>query len=187
MVETIRTERLLLRPLRASDAGPISLHCSDARVARMTAAIPHPYPPGAAQAFIEGTLKGRRAEEVWAIDATPIDGEELIGVAGYQPAVNEVAYWVGVPYWNAGYATEAVLALTQHLLARPGVTRLGANVFAENDASAAVLAKAGFREFGASQVFSAARNATAPTRVFELTRAAPASDGEAAGSDGAGR
>ncbi len=60
MVETIRTERLVLRPLRASDAGPITLHASDERVARMTAAIPHPYPPGAADAFIEGTLSGRR-------------------------------------------------------------------------------------------------------------------------------
>ena len=177
MVETIRTERLLLRPLRVSDAGPIALHCGDARVARMTAAIPHPYPPGAAQAFIEGTLNGRRAEEVWAIDATPIDGEELVGVAGYQPGPSEVAYWVGVPYWNAGYATEAVVALTRHLLERTGVTRLGANVFAENAASAAVLAKVGFRECGASQVFSAARNATAPTRVFEMTRPGPDLDG----------
>ncbi len=42
MVEMIRTERLTLRPLRASDAGPITLHVSDERVARMTAAIPHP-------------------------------------------------------------------------------------------------------------------------------------------------
>lgn len=187
MVETIRTERLLLRPLRASDAGPISLHCSDLRVARMTATIPHPYPPGAAEAFIEGTLNGRRAEEVWAIDATPVDGEELVGVAGYQPSLGEVAYWVGAPYWNAGYATEAVVALSRHLLGRPGMTRLGANVFAENAASAAVLIKAGFRECGASQVFSAARNATAPTRIFELARSAPASGGTAAGRDGAGR
>jgi len=187
MVETIRTERLLLRPLRASDAGPISLHCRDVRVARMTAAIPHPYPPGAAQAFIEGSLNGRRAEEVWAIDATPIDGEELVGVAAYQPGLNEVAYWVGVPYWNSGYATEAVLALTSHLLDRPGMNRIGANVFAENAASAAVLIKAGFRECGASQVFSAARNETAPTRVFELIRTDSATDGAASSLNGAGR
>ena len=45
MVETIHTDRLVLRPLRPSDAGPISLHASDARVARMTASIPHPTRP----------------------------------------------------------------------------------------------------------------------------------------------
>ncbi len=49
MVEVIKTERLVLRPLRASDAGPIRLHSSDRRVARMTTSSPHPYPPGAAE------------------------------------------------------------------------------------------------------------------------------------------
>ena len=171
MAETIQTERLLLRPLRASDAGPLTLHCSDERVARMTALIPHPYPPGAAQAFIEGTLAGRRGEQVWAIDATPIDGEELVGVIGFKPGPGEIAYWVGVPYWNAGYATEAVVALCAHLL-DGGAARLVASVFSDNAASAAVLAKAGFRETGDTEIFSAARNAAVAARVFTLDRAA---------------
>ena len=48
-VPEIRTERLVLRPPRPSDAGPIGHYCSDPRLARMTASIPHPYPPGAAE------------------------------------------------------------------------------------------------------------------------------------------
>jgi RimJ/RimL family protein N-acetyltransferase len=171
MVETIRTERLILRPLRASDAGPLSLHCSDPRVARMTASIPHPYPPGAAEAFIEGTLTGRRSEQVWAIDATPTEGEELTGVIGFKPAQAEIGYWVGVPYWNVGYATEALIALTAHLLDQRGLTRLTASVFADNTVSAAVLAKAGFRETGAAETFSVARNAAVAARLFSLDRA----------------
>jgi len=114
--DTIRTARLMLRPLCPSDAGPLTLHCADERVARMTALIPHPYPPGAAETFIEGTLEGRRGEQVWAIDATPCDGEELVGVVGYRADSGEIGYWVGVPYWNAGFATEAVTALCHHLL-----------------------------------------------------------------------
>ena len=170
MAETIRTERLLLRPLRASDAGPISLHSSDARVARMTTSIPHPYPPGTADAFIEGTLSGRRSEEVWAIDATPSDGEELIGVVSYKPAAGEVGYWVGPPYWNVGYATEAVAALVAHLFTTRGLELLDAVVFADNAASAAVLAKAGFREIGQSSNFSVARGEVAANRIFRLAR-----------------
>ena len=171
MVETIRTERLVLRPLRASDAGPITLHASDERVARMTAAIPHPYPPGAAEAYIEGTLAGRRAEEVWAIDATPLGGEELIGVIGYNPETGGLGYWVGPPYWNAGYATEAVAALVAHLLALPGIERLDAAVFTDNPASASVLLNAGFRDIGDTSIFSVARGAPVQSRTFRLERA----------------
>lgn len=171
MAETIRTERLILRPLRASDAGPISLHCGDARVARMTAAIPHPYPPGAAQAFIEGTLKGRRAEEVWAIDATPSDGEEMIGAIGYQPGAEALGYWIGPPWWGSGYASEAVAALVAHLFATRGLDHIETMVLADNAASAAVLAKAGFTETGAGSLYSVARGEVVPCRRFRLDRA----------------
>ena len=175
MVETLRTGRLTLRPLRPSDAGPITLHASDARLARMTALIPHPYPPGAAEAFIEATLSGRREEEVWAIDATPVGGEELVGIAGFKPPKGEhdgeLGYWVGPPYWNAGYATEAVVALVAHLLGPRGVPALRAPVFADNLPSAAVLAKAGFRETGSTRIFSVARGEEVPSRVFRLERA----------------
>ncbi len=170
MVETIRTERLVLRPLRASDAGPITLHASDERVARMTTSIPHPYPPGAADAYIEGTLSGRRTEEVWAIDATPLGGEELIGVIGYNPETGGLGYWVGPPYWNAGYATEAVTALVAHLFALPGVERLDAAVFTDNPAPASVLVNAGFRDIGGTSVFSVARGAAVQSRSFRLER-----------------
>jgi RimJ/RimL family protein N-acetyltransferase len=171
MVEIIKTERLILRPLRPSDAGPITLHSSDKRVARMTTSIPHPYPPGAAEAYIEGTKSGRRAEDVWAIDATPMGGEELIGVIGYKIELNELGYWVGPPYWNAGYATEAVSAVMAHLFTDRGLDRLNAIVFADNEASAAVLLKVGFRETGQSSGYSVARGQVADNRVFRLERA----------------
>ena len=171
MVETICTDRLILRPLRPSDAGPISLLASDAKLARMTAAIPHPYPPGAAEAYIEGTLNGRRGEEVWAIDTTPTGGEELIGAIGYKPSAGELGYWIGSPYWNSGYATEAVAALVAHLFAARDIEALTAGVFVDNAPSAAVLAKAGFREAGATSIWSVARGEEVPSRTFRLARA----------------
>jgi len=170
MVETIETKRLVLRPLRPSDAGPITLHASDARVARMTVSIPHPFPPGTAEAFIEGSVNGRRGEDVWAIDATPADGEELIGVVGYQPGPSGLGYWVGAPYWNVGYATEAVLALVAHLFAARAPEQINADVFADNAASAAVLMKIGFREIGQSNGYSPARGESVANRNFRLER-----------------
>jgi len=180
MAETIETERLVLRPLRASDAGPLTLHASDARLARMTAAIPHPYPPGAAEAFIEGTANGRRREEVWAIDATPCGGEELIGVIGYREGPAGLGYWVGQPYWNSGFATEAVAALVRHLFETRGLDAIETAVFTDNDASAAVLLKNGFAETGRTSIYSVARGEAVPARVFRLD----APDLDAAGRAG---
>jgi RimJ/RimL family protein N-acetyltransferase len=48
----IETDRFDLRPLRRSDQGMLTHWTSDERVARMTASIPHPLPPGATEAYI---------------------------------------------------------------------------------------------------------------------------------------
>jgi RimJ/RimL family protein N-acetyltransferase len=137
----------------------------------MTTSIPHPYPPGAAEAYIEGAFNGRRTEEAWAIDATPSEGEELIGVISYKPEPMELGYWVGPPYWNAGYATEAVRAVIENLFITRGLERINATVFTHNAASAVVLTRVGFREIGQSSNFSVARDEIVPNRVFQLDRA----------------
>ena len=48
----IATERLRLRRFRPSDAALVQLCASDRRVAWMTERVPHPYPPGLAEAFV---------------------------------------------------------------------------------------------------------------------------------------
>ena len=172
MVETIRTQRLILRPLRPSDAGPIALHAGDLRVARMTASIPHPYPPGTAETYIEGTLAGRRGEEVWAVDATPIGGEELVGVIGFRPASGALGFWIGPPWWRSGFASEALGAVLAHLFEARGVEAVEAHVFADDVASTALLGRLGFREAGRGERFSVARGGLAPCRRFRLAREA---------------
>jgi RimJ/RimL family protein N-acetyltransferase len=57
--------------------------------------------------------------------------------------VTNLGYYVFSPHWGHGYATEAVTAATQSLLAR-GARRLVATVTVGNKASARVLEKAGF-------------------------------------------
>jgi RimJ/RimL family protein N-acetyltransferase len=173
MVETLETERLLLRALRPSDAGPMTLYASDPRVARMTTSIPHPYPPGAAEAYIERIAR-RTAERAWAIDATPCGAAELVGVIAYKPASAEIGYWVGPPFWNTGYATEAVARLVAHLFETEPLAALAASVIADNPASAQVLEKAGFRRVGETTLHSVARGAMAPALAFRLERPAAA-------------
>jgi RimJ/RimL family protein N-acetyltransferase len=166
----LTTPRLRLRPLRPKDAAQIALHCSDARVARMTARIPHPYPPGTAEALIDRTLAGRGGETVWAIDSGDDDANGLIGMMGLIPREDgaaEVGYWVAPAVWGAGYAGEALEAVKAHAAAT-GVPALEAQVFQDNVASVRVLIRAGFAYVGEGEGHSVARGGMVPTFRYRL-------------------
>jgi RimJ/RimL family protein N-acetyltransferase len=169
----IATPRLRLRPLRHADAALIGLYASDPRVARMTARIPHPYPPGLAEAFVARTLSPAAAETVWALDAG--GGNGLIGTIGLRrrDGEAEIGYWVAPAFWNAGYASEAVEALVAHAAAQ-GLSALAADVFQDNLASARVLARAGFVSTGPGETHSLARGGMVPTFRYRRELREPA-------------
>jgi len=149
----IETGRFDLRPLRMSDAGLIALNAGDVRVARATSSIPHPYPPGAAEALIARAQAETRNEDIWAIDATRVDAGQ-----------SEIAYWVAPAFWNTGVASATVEAL---IAANPHDARtIFASVFQDNPASARVLTNCGFRYLGDAETFSVARGATVPTWTY---------------------
>ncbi|MBZ0123662.1 MAG: GNAT family N-acetyltransferase [Roseovarius sp.] len=163
----IEAGRFVLRPLRASDAGLIRLYAGDERVARMTSSIPHPLPPGAAEAFIARARAGERDEDVWAMDATGVGGPELMGVISLKRldrGQGEVGFWVAPAFWNGQVASDAVAAL---VAANPrDCTAVFATVFQDNAASARVLTKCGFRYLGDAEAYCVARGATVPTWTY---------------------
>lgn len=163
----IEAERFVLRPLRRSDAGLLALYASDERVARATRSVPHPLPPGAVEAYIARAQSETRDEDVWAIDATQFEGDELLGVVSLKRLdrdQSEIAYWVGPAFWNTGVATDAVKAL---MAANPrGDKVVYGVVFQDNPASARVLTNASFDYLGDAEAFSVARGSTAPTWTY---------------------
>ena len=165
----IETERFDLRPLRISDAGLIGFYTGDARVAKNTASIPHPLPPGTTEAFIIRARAACRTEDVWAMDATKSGGPELMGVIGLERMdrdQSEIGYWVAPAFWNGQVASVAVAAL---IAANPQTCRtVFASVFQDNPASARVLTKCGFRYIGDAETFSVARAASVPTWTYSL-------------------
>ncbi len=165
---TLETDRLILRPLKRSDAGLIALYTGDAQVAKMTESIPHPLPPGSTEAFIDNALSGARPETVWAIDHKGSAAEELIGLIGLG-VTGTVGYWLGAPFWHTGFATEAVEALVAHGL--PAHGRLRAEVFQDNLPSARVLIKVGFTYVGDADSYCVARGAMVPVWRYEMTAA----------------
>ncbi|MEM1099969.1 MAG: GNAT family N-acetyltransferase [Pseudomonadota bacterium] len=164
---TIETERLILRPLRISDRGPLDMHAGDVRVAQMTTTIPHPLPPGASEAFIRGALAPDRVEDIWVLDGHETGLSELVGIIGLERmdrGQSEIGYWLAPPFWQQGLAREAVAAL---LRANPqDCETVFGSVFQDNPASARVLTNCGFTYIGDAEAHSVARNATVPTWTY---------------------
>jgi RimJ/RimL family protein N-acetyltransferase len=164
----IVTERLRLRRFRRSDAALIELHCSDARVARMTERIPHPYPPGLAESFVQRMAAGRPDEVGWAIDAGGEEENGLIGAITLRlpaPGTARIGYWLAPAYWGTGYATEATEAVVG-FAARAGLGEVTARVFQDNPASVRVLLRAGFAYTGDGEAWSVARGRMVPTHEY---------------------
>lgn len=163
----IEAPRMILRPLRPSDAGLLNFYVSDLRVARMTSSIPHPYPPGAAEAYVARAMKPDRNEFVWAMDATAMGGGEVMGLIALDQMdrdQSEIGYWVAPAMWNTGFASEAVRALVS---ANPLANKtIFASVFQDNPGSARVLTNTGFDYLGDAERFSVARGAKVPTWTY---------------------
>lgn len=167
ILPVIEAERFVLRPLRKSDAGLISLHTADRRLAEGTRAIPHPLPPGSTEAYIARALSDAREEDVWALDGSDRGLGEVLGVVSLTRMdrdQSEIRYWVARAYWNAGFASEAVQAL---VAANPHKARtLFAEVFQDDPVSARVLTNAGFEYLGDAESFSVARDTRVPTWTY---------------------
>ncbi|MEM9499765.1 MAG: GNAT family N-acetyltransferase [Pseudomonadota bacterium] len=164
---TINAGSFDLRPLRASDEGLVALYAADDRIALNTTSIPHPLPPGAAEAFIGRAADPEHPEDVWAMDAARKRGAEVMGLISLERmegGQSEIGYWVAPPYWNAGIASAAVEAI---LMANPHNARtIFASVFQDNPASARVLTNCGFRYLGDAESFSVARDAKVLTWTY---------------------
>ncbi len=166
---TIDTDRLVLRPLRKSDAGLLALYSADERVAKATQSIPHPYPPGAAEATISRSSLPDRQEDVWVMDGSASNLSEMLGLATLQRMdreQSEISFWVAPAFWNAGIASEAIRGLIQE---NPQKARTYfAAVFQDNPGSARVLTNASFEYIGDAEAYSVAREQTAPTWTYIL-------------------
>lgn len=166
-VPVIETERLVLRAPHRGDIKAIVRLVNDRRVAENTARIPHPYGVEDAERFIAAANR-QDGEATFVITQAGAP----IGVCGVEPrgTAFEIAYWLGVPYWGRGYATEAVRAVIDHAFGALGHDALAAGARVNNPASRRVLEKCGFQWAGVGLYRIRAINSSAPLDRFRLDR-----------------
>lgn len=161
----LKTARLTLRAPRADDAKAIKTLINDRRVSENMATIPHPYTLKDARSFIANAA-GKPLFVITRADGRLIGG----GGIGLRPRGHEIGYWIGVPYWGNGYATEAARALVDHAFRDLDLTELLAGARVTNPASRRVLEKCGFQWTDVVLQRVVALNASAPSDRFRLDR-----------------
>ena len=149
---TLHTDRLRLRPHSLSDAADLVRLAGTREVAATTLRIPHPYHEQDAVDFIASCHADADLGLSVRFAITLRDTGELCGGVGLriEPAHHhaELGYWIGVPFWSRGYATEAAAAVLQYGFDTLNLQRISASHFAGNVASSRVLQKIGMRYEG---------------------------------------
>jgi RimJ/RimL family protein N-acetyltransferase len=144
----LETKRLWLRWPRAADAPAIKSFASLPETARMTASIPHPYPPGEAERFVfRSRVDNANGKALVLVvkeknDARPVIG--LVSATLNDAGEIEIGFMTAPSAWGKGYATEAARALVEAVFALTRAERILASARAENPASRRVLEKCGF-------------------------------------------
>jgi RimJ/RimL family protein N-acetyltransferase len=148
---TITTRRLVLRQMTLEDVPAIQRLAGAPEVAAGTF-MPHPYEDGMAEQWIMSQQTEYKAGNLINFAIVLKTEPVLIGSIGLTLTPThhhgQLGYWVGVPYWNQGYCTEAARAVVQSGFHAMELHRIWAPYFKRNPASGRVLQNIGMQYEG---------------------------------------
>lgn len=148
----LETARLQLRATQPSDARRIQELAGAREIADTTLLIPHPYTDGLAEKWIDTLARDWKDARLAGYAIVPRETEVMVGVIALkldpEYARAELGYWIGVPFWGMGYATEAGRAILRFGFDELRLNRIFAFHFSRNPRSGRVLEKLGFRHEG---------------------------------------
>ena len=145
---TLATPRLKLRPYTEADIPELLPLIGTREVAATTLRIAHPYTEQDAKAFLE---LAKDPDKLWLAITLRSDGRQIGGIGlrvEKQHQHAELGYWLGVPFWGHGYATEAAADILRYGFETLALHRIFASHFKHNPASGRILKKVGMKYEG---------------------------------------
>ena len=147
----LHSDLALMRPIETGDIPSIQRLAAAKEIANNTY-VPHPYPPGAAEEFVQKAQEQWRQDEAFVFAIIERAGESFAGCMGIHPLPAhyraEVGYWIGLPYWGRGLATASLRLIIQFGFEELKLNRIAAGHFPHNPASGRVMQKAKMRYEG---------------------------------------
>ena len=155
---TITTERLLLNEVQESDVPDIVGIFKEEEVSEFTLSIPYPYAAKDAMFWLGLAQKGFANKDMYVFAIRQQETEKIIG--GIDLSLNikhnkgELGYWLGKPYWNKGFMTEAAQALVEFGFETLGLKKIFASHLVDNPASGKVMKKIGMEKEGVLKCYT---------------------------------
>lgn len=149
MIPILKSDRLILRPFSAKDAIAVAELAGDYDLYRTTLNLPHPYFESHATSWIEQheTHLHEHAFYTWAIERE--ETSALVGCISIgqnlKQHMGEIGYWIGKPFWNHGYGTEASKVVIDFAFRALCLNKVIGRFFAVNPASGKIMAKCGMQ------------------------------------------
>ncbi|MEK3856177.1 GNAT family N-acetyltransferase [Cytobacillus sp. FSL H8-0458] len=174
MIPALETKRLLLREITKDDADSIFSCFSNEDVTRYYGQEPLNNIKQA-EDFIEffaNSYKEKRGVR-WGIELKGYKG--IIGTMGFNAwspknKRAEIGYEIHPEHWRKGYTFEALSKVIQYGFSEFGLTRIGAVVFMENEASIKLLTRAGFEKEGILRDYMYQNGEAYDTYVYSIIK-----------------
>ncbi|MFS0636902.1 GNAT family protein [Mesobacillus foraminis] len=174
MIPALETKRLLLREITKDDADSIFSCFSNEDVTRYYGqeTLNNIEQAEAFVDFFANSYKEKRGVR-WGIELKGYQG--IIGTMGFNAwspkhKRAEIGYEIHPEHWRKGYTFEAISKVTQYGFNELGLTRIGAVVFMENEASIKLLTKAGFEKEGILRDYMYQNGEAYDTYVYSIIK-----------------
>jgi len=170
----LSTSRLFLRPLQLADADRMFLGwATDMEVVKYLSWKPH-LSVDETKRIISYWMSNYPDPKfyIWGIQVKqgPLIGTISIHSIHDGFERGEVGYALAKPYWNQGYATEALQAIVDYAFDTVAFNRLEAHHSIYNPASGAVLIKAGFQHEGVLRQFYRSNDGFQDSSIYAILK-----------------
>lgn len=149
---SLHSQRLLLNQPVTADIPALIEHAGHVQIAATTATIPHPYYEKDAIHWLDVSRQGFQRGDHYVFAIREKEQKNFIGGIGLRINKTDqraaLGYWIAVPFWNKGYATEATGAILKFGFEVLQLNKIHALHLLENPASGKVMLKNGMYQEG---------------------------------------
>jgi ribosomal-protein-alanine N-acetyltransferase len=179
--EVVDTPRLRLRPVHEGHAEAIARLMTPA-LSRWLASWPSPITTTAVAARIASIREAIAAGRTLCFAIERRDDSAMIGWVSvtrsqHDAARGNLGYWLGEPFQQHGYMTEAARATLVAGFARLDLATIEAGAQPDNEASLRIMRKLGMRPIGVRSMWASARGREELCEYYEITRDACTASG----------